>query len=210
VGQYGALAGLAVLLITLFIFWSRPNWMLASTAVGYLCIFVGGLFADRYAGLFAHHEALAEKLKYLGGRYTLLQYVLPASHVLLEPGGCTVFVIKTQGGQVTCRDGKWEHRQRSKFLRLFAGQKVVGNPHLEAEREARKLERWLTKRLPDADIPVRPVVLFVNPDVTLEVNDAPVPVFYGKKVKAWLRGPGKLEPLPSDVHSRLAKVLGVG
>jgi hypothetical protein len=35
-----------------------------------------------------------------------------------------------------------------------------------------------------------------------------VPAFYGKKVKAWLRGPGKLKPLPGDVRGQLAEAIG--
>jgi len=212
IGQYVPLAGLAALLAGLIISFVKPEWltlMLVSVTVGFGLSVAGGFFADRYAGPLAHHKSLAEVLKYLGGSYTLLQYVLPASHVLLEPGGCTIFVIKTQGGEVTYKDGKWKHQQRGKFFRQFAGQEAVGAPDAEAERQAHKLERWLTTQLPGVEIPVRPVILFVNPDVTLEADDSSVPTFLGKKVKAWLRGPGKLDPLPPATHRRLTEALEI-
>lgn len=212
IGQYATLAGLAALLASLILSFVKPEWftlMLASVTLGLVLSIVGGFFADRYAGPLSQHEALAKALKGLGNNYALLQYRLPAAHVLVGPGGCTVFVIKAQGGQVTCEDGKWKHKQRGKFFRQIAGQEAVGIPNFEAERQARKMEQWLSKQLPGVEIPVRPVILFINPDLALEANDPPVPVFYGKKVKAWLRGPGKLKPLPPAEQQQLAAALGV-
>lgn len=213
IGKYATLTGLLALLIGLIISFARPYWftpMLVSVALGIVLSVVGGFFADRYVSPLAHHDALARILKGLDDRYALLQYVLPASHVLLEPGGCTVFVVKAQGGEVACQEGgRWKHRQRRKFFRQFAGQEAVGAPHAEAEHQVRKLERYLTHHLPDVEVPVRAAIVFVNPNVTLDAAASPVPAFYGKKVKAWLRGPGRLKPLPAAVRRRLAEALGV-
>jgi len=212
IGRYATLAGLLVLLASLVISFVKPEWvllMLVCVTLGIILSVTGGYFADRYASPLAHHDALAGALKGLDDRHVLVQYVLPASHVVVEPGGCTAFAVKAQGGQVTCQDdGRWKHRQRGKFFRQFAGQEGLGAPHLEAELQARKLERWLARHLPDAEVPVRAAIVFVNPDVTLDASDSPVPAFYGKKVKAWLRGPGKLKPLPADVRRQLAEAIG--
>ncbi|HEY68447.1 MAG: hypothetical protein DRI79_07375 [Chloroflexi bacterium] len=212
IGKYATLAGLLALLASLIISFARPEWlvpMLVSMTLGLILSIVGGFFADRYASPLAHHDALTKALKGLDDQYMLLQYVLPAPHVLLEPGGCTVFVVKAQGGQVTYEDGKWKHRQRGKFFRQFAGQEALGVPHIEAEHQLRKLERYLARHLPDVEIPMRAAIVFVNPDVTLNATDSPVPAFFGKKVKAWLRGPGKLKPLPAALHRRVTEALGV-
>jgi hypothetical protein len=213
IGQYAPMGGMLTLAAGLLISFVRPQWvapMLASIMLGYSLSVVGGFFADRYVGKLAHHDALAAALKGLDDNYLLLQYVLPASHVLVEPGGCTVFVVKIQGGEVTCREnGRWKHRQRGKLFRQFAGQEPVGSPHLEAERQVRKTEHWLTKHLPDIEVPVRAAIVFVNPEVTLDADDSPTPTFYGKKVKNWLRGPGKRKRLPDDVRRRLAEALDV-
>ena len=212
IGKYATMAGLLTLLASLVISFTKPEWivpMLVGLILGFGLSVVGGFFADRYANPLAHHATLANALKGLDNQYTLLQYVLPASHVLLEPGGCTVFVVKAQGGQVAYEDGKWKHHQRGKFFRQFAGQEAVGAPDFEAERQAHKLERYLAKHLPDIEAPVRAAIVFVNPEVTLDATASPVPAFYGKKVKAWLRGPGKRKSLPADAHRRLAEALGV-
>ena len=121
-----------------------------------------------------------------------------------------MFIVKTQGGQVAYQEnGRWKHQQKGKFFRQFAGQEGVGAPDFEGERGVGKMEQWLARKLPDTVVPVRAVVVFVHPDVTLDVGDAPVPVVYSKKLKAWLQGPGKRDPLPDDVHRRLTEALGI-
>lgn len=219
IGQYATLGGFLALLISLvslLISFTRPTWTMPTLVgmfVGLLLSTVGGAVSDRYVGPLAHHKALIEVLKGLDYRHTLIQYLLPASHVLLEPGGCTVFVVKTQEGHVVYEngeDGKWRHHQRWKFFHKLAGRERLGTPHVEAEQEVCRLKRYLDERMPDADeVPVRPAIVFVNPDVELEADDSPVPAIYRKKVKNWLRGPGRLDPLPDDVHRRLTEALGV-
>jgi hypothetical protein len=79
-----------------------------------------------------------------------------------------------------------------------------------AEHQVQKLKCWLDEHLPDVEVPVRAAIVFVNPKVRLDAADSPVPAFYGKKIKAWLRGPGKLKPLPSTVQRQLAEALSFG
>ena len=210
VGRYATLAGMVILLAGLIISYAKPEWltpMFICVVVGVGLSIVGGFFAERYVSPLAHHNALATALKGLDDRFTLVQYVLPASHVLVEPGGCTVFVVKAHGGRVTCQDGRWKHYQRSKFFRQFAGQEAVGLPHVEAETQVRKLEHWLESQQPDAEIPVQAAIVFVNPDVKLDADASPVPAFFGKKVKGWLRGSGKLKPLPDETQRWLEETI---
>ena len=216
IGQYGSLGGLIVLLGGLVISFVRPTWMLPvviSMAVGFTLSVIGGFFADRYAGPLAHHTTLAEVLKGLDYRHTLLQYVLPADHVLLEPGGCTVLVVKTHGGEVVYEDGEkghWRHRERGKIFRRLVGQPGVGRPDKEAREEVERLRDYLDERMEDADdVPVRGAIVFVNEDVQVQADESPVPAFYRKKVKDWLRGPGDLPSLSDELQQRLAEALGV-
>ncbi|MFO7743137.1 MAG: nuclease-related domain-containing protein [Anaerolineae bacterium] len=216
VGRYATLAGLAVLLIGLVISFVRPTWMLAlvvSMMLGFILSVVGGYFADRYAGPLAHHKALAEVLKGLDYRHTLIEYLLPADHVLLEPGGCTCFVVKTQGGEVRYENEekrRWTHKERGKLFRQLVGQDALGSPDLDVQEEVAKLERYLGEEMDRGkEVPVRGAVVFVNEDVQVEAEEAPVPVFYRKKVKDWLRGSGELKPLPEAVQEELRAALGV-
>jgi hypothetical protein len=216
VGQYATLGGLLVLLSGLVISFVRPTWLVplaVSMTLGFVLSVAGGYFADRYAGPLAHHRALAEVLKGLDYRHTLIQYLLPADHVLLEPGGCTCFVVKAQGGEVTYEDGedgRWRHKQRGNFFRRLVGQEGLGRPHVDAEREVARLERYLGEEMEHANrVPIRGVIVFVNEEVQVEADQSPVPAFYRKNVKDWLRGPGHLEPLPAEVRKELVAALGV-
>ena len=213
IGQYAPLGGMLALLAGLVMSFVQPDWiglLMVCLVVGFSLTIIGGFFSDRFVGPLAHHKTLVESLKGLDNRHALLQYTLPASHVLVEPGGCTIFVIKTQGGQVTYQEnGRWKHQQRGKFFRQFAGQETVGAPDLEAERNIQKIARYLARDLPDVEIPIRAVILFVNPEIALDAVNSPVPALYSKKLKNWLRGPAKLKPLATDVHHQLTQALGI-
>ncbi len=215
VGQYASLAGLVVLMGGLIISFVRPLWtgpLVASMSLGFLLSIIGGFYADRYAGPLARHKTLAEVLKGLDYRHALIQYLLPADHVLLEPGGCTCFVVKPQGGTVTydAEKDRWEHQQRGKFFRQLVGQEALGRPHVEGEEEIERLRRHLRQEMgEEPQVPIRAVIVFVNEEVEVRADQAPLPTFYRKKVKDWLRGPGALEPLPDDVRESLAVALGV-
>lgn len=210
IGRYATLTGLMTLLAGLIISFLQPTWLtplMLCLMLGVTLSVVGGFFGDRYGGPLAHHEALAAALKGLDDSHALVHYILPAPHVLVTSGGCTVFVVKSQSGDVSYKNGRWKHRQRGKFFRQFAGQEGVGDPVHEAQRQVHKMERWLARHLPEAEVPVQAAILFVNPDVTLDADDSPVPAFYGKKVKAWLRGPGKLKPLPEEIQRQLEEAI---
>ncbi|MBN1814345.1 MAG: hypothetical protein JXA14_21070 [Anaerolineae bacterium] len=212
IGKNAALVGLVALAVGLILSFIQPDQLLVMTicmVVGVSFSIVGGIFADRYTGPLAHHDALSSVLKGLDNQYVLVQYILPVSHVLLEPGGLTALVVRSHGGEVTFQEqGRWKHRQPGKAFRQMVGQPGVGVPDLEAEHQVKKLKSWLADRLPDVEVPVRAAIVFVNPNVQLDAADSLVPAFYGKKVKAWLRGPGKQPPVSSDVYSQLASALG--
>ncbi len=210
VGRYASLGGLGVLLAAFVFSFTRTESpllmqgaLLGALLVGVLLSFVGGYYAERFVGPAAHHIGVRNALKGLDDRYVLFQYVLPVPHVLLGPDGLTVFVVRSQPGEIRYADGRWQHRQRAKFLRQLAGQEGLGLPEADVEQEVGRLNRYLEKRLPGLEVPVQGVVLFVHPEVHLDVKDPPVPVFYGKKVKAWLRGTGAGKALPGEVRRRL-------
>ena len=213
IGKNATLAGMFTLLAGLIISLAKPEWitpLMVCMVVGMGLSLFGGVFADRYVGPLAHHDGLVAALKGMDSRHVLLQYVLPAPHVLFGPGGLTVLVVKSHGGEVICQEeGRWKHRQRGKVLRQFVGQQGIGMPDYEAESQAAKLGRWLAAKVPGVEVPVQTAIVFTNPNVRLDAATSPVPAFYGKKVKAWLRGPGRLKPLPSDVYRQLAEALDV-
>jgi hypothetical protein len=65
------------------------------------------------------------------------------------------------------------------------------------------LKRHLDKHLPGVDIPLQPVIVFGNDKATIDANESPVPAMHVKKLKDWLRGPGKGGTLTPDAHDQL-------
>jgi hypothetical protein len=206
IGQYVPWIALLVLGAGLLISYLRPEWMLAmvvSVAIGVVLSVVGGRFAERYAGPLAHHDALAKTLKGLDDRHVLVQYILPAPHVLLDPGGCTVLVVKSHGGEISFEDGRFRHRQKGRIFRQLAGLEGIGLLHSEAEEQAARVDEWLQRNVEGVAVPIQVAIVFVNPKAKLDAADSPIPALFGKKVKPWLRGPGRRKVLRAETYRRM-------
>ncbi len=76
------------------------------------------------------------------------------------------------------------------FFFWLAGDSL-GNPSKEAEGEADTLQRYLAKKLPGVEIPVQPVIVFGNSAAEVDAGDCRFRRCTYKKLKDWLRGPGK-------------------
>ena len=134
VGRYAGLASLLIVIGSFFVFSlqsvsSITMFIVLSVVllVSMIMSFIAGFYSERFTGPFAHHSNVRDALKGLDGRFTLFQYVLPASHVLLGPDGLTVIVVRSHSGEITY-DGKWSHQQRGRVLRELAGQERFGQP----------------------------------------------------------------------------------
>jgi len=210
VGRYVPWAALLVLGAGLVISYVRPQWLLVmvvAVVTGVVLSIAGGRFAERHAGPMAHHKALAAALKGLDSRHVLAQYITPAPHVLFDRGGATVLMVKTHAGEIAFEDGRFKNRQKGRIFRQLAGQESIGLAHEEAAALASKVEAWLRQNVDAVDVPVRAAIVFVNPGAKLDAAGSPVPVFYGKKVKNWLRGPGKRKALPSGAYQSVVGAL---
>jgi hypothetical protein len=208
-GRVASFVGLAILILglaaSLF-----PQWLLVSFGcllVGFLLSQVGIYNANRWAREPRADQTLDKILKGFDNRYYLYNYVLPARHVLLAPFGLCVINPKHQGGKIRCEGEKWHHQAGWKrILRLF-GQEGLGNPTREVRAEVEKLRRFLAQRLPDEEIPIEGVVVFANPQVDLQVENAAVPVLDGRQLKSFLRSLSKERPIPGSQRKQLAEML---
>ena len=213
IGELAPLGGLIILVVaTVLIFWKPElTWVtLLIIWVGFILSLVGGYLSSRYLGPMAHHKRVPEVLKGLENSYTLLMYKTPSPFVLVDNGGVTVITVRSQGGQVAYAKGSWRHREKRGWLRRFAGQEGLGRPDRIAVVEVEAMQRYLAKQLPDGvEVPVRSVILFVNPDTVIDVADPPVPVLRGAEFKRWLRREGWPAKLSSEVQRQLAEALGI-
>ncbi len=209
-GKWASLLGLMVLAGGFIASLRGPGLFfisLLALALGFLLSNVGLYYANRYARAERPDAVLAQALKGFDNRYALYQFLLPASQVLLEPGGLTAFLLKPQEGQILFQQGRWRNKQGWARLLRWVGQEGLGKPHLEAESEVQSLRDWLAAQAPALEVPVRGVVVFTHPKAELALDDPPVPALAPRQLKGWLRKAGRLAPLPSATLARLNQVL---
>ncbi len=213
-GEIAPLLGLGLLALGTGLAFLKPEWSWATLLavwVGFVVSLVGGYLGGRYMGPLAHHKKVPEALKGLENSFTLLMYKTPAPFVVVDGGGLTVILVRSQGGRITYANGKWKQHEKMGALKRFAGQEGVGRPEQMAQVEEDDLQRFLRKRMPEGEeIPVRAVILFVHPDVALEVENPPMPVFRTPELKRWLRKEGRRPNLPKETLEALYTALGIG
>lgn len=208
------LVAMGVLFGSLVISFMKPTWFLFTMAlavIGFFLSIVGTYLVQRFGGQLAHHDVVPQALKGFSDDYALLIYEVPnVPFVLVEPGGLTAMLIKTQGGKIVYEDGHWQHQQRMKFLRQFGGEESLGRPDRQAQDLANLLKSYLDARLPDeVEAPVRGIALFVNPEVELNAEDAPVPAIWVGKLKEWLRNEGRRSRLPAETRNAITEAMEI-
>lgn len=197
IGQYISWGGLGVLAIGMVISFranpEEPNyslWILGSFAcliIGFIAANVGGYNMRRFGRSPRPDEKLSRDLKGFDDRYMLFVWMLPSPYVFAGPSGIYTIVARDQGGKVANEGNRW--RQPFSFLRLLTafGQEGLGNPTTESRQEATKMQNYLNTHIPELDVEVQPMVVFLNPTVQLELKNPEVPVVVPKGLKAVLR-----------------------
>ncbi len=103
--------------------------------VGFGVSRIGMYYGNRYLSPGRPSLVLRELLKGMERKYTLMMFSLPADYVLIEPGGVTALIVKTQAGKVAYKGGKWKRREN--FMSLWFGRdEPLGDPTGGSERGA--------------------------------------------------------------------------
>ena len=201
IGQIASWGGLGVLAIGMVISFrsqpGAPNYQIM-IAASFVCLIVGFIAAQfgsynmrRFGRSPRPDERLERELKGFDDRYMLFSWLLPAAYVFAGPSGVYTFAMREQGGKITNTGERW--RQPFSVFRVLTafGQEGLGNPTLEAQDVAKKVQDYLERHLPELDVTVQPLALFLNPKVELELNNPAIPVIQPKGLKALLRQRGK-------------------
>jgi hypothetical protein len=148
-------------------------------------------------------QTFAKALKGLSHDYRLYSYLLPAEHVMLSPTGLFILKAKLLDGRISCHGERW-HRQFSlgRLLRLLSEERL-GNPSKQAQSETEMVRRFVTSYLPDMDVPMQPVVVFVDPKAELSVVEPTVPVVPLRDLRAYLRKPVGERAMPREMLKTL-------
>lgn len=190
--------GFAVLLFAILLSFNQQTVlgaygvMLLGLMILNVGLFVGGKWMRKPRA----DEMLDKALKGLNHGSRLYNYLLPADHVLLAPGGLFVLTLKFQDGQITGRGDKWRRRLDlwGSIRALFEPR--LGNPSRQARKEAARVQAWVQTHLPEVEVPVRPIIVFVHPKAQLQLEEPSVPAVALADLKAYLRTTQKENPLP--------------
>ncbi len=207
------IAGITLLIVGKLEWFLLPIGSLLSAilvTIGFIITMIGGYLGERYVGALAHYKKVPEALKGLDNQYVLLMYKTPLPFILIGPEGVTVITVKSQGGNITYRKGKWRQNEKFGIWRRIAGQESLGQPHKMAEAEAEEMQYYLKKRLPlNIEVPVRPSLLFIHPNVALDAEESPVPALRIPQMKRWVRKGEQQPKLSDDTRAQLFEALGI-
>jgi hypothetical protein len=172
---------------------------------GFIIANVGIYLANRWLKRPRPEDVLDAGLKPLGSASRLYHYLLPADHVLLTPAGVVVFEVVTLGGSFAYRNGRWSQKfSLARTLRFFVEERL-GDPIRRARKNAQKIQALIAESIPNAPLPVEPMVVFVNPLAELDLDDPPIPVTDGRKLNKRLPLPQK--ELLMEVYAQARVVL---
>jgi Nuclease-related domain len=134
-------------------------------------------------------EILDTTLARLNDRYTLIHYPdFPGrrpDHLLVTPSGVIVMTAREIGGRLRVTGRKW--RKMGSPLGFFfgLGGPQLGNPTFENEQQIETVKELATQIEPD--VPVDGAIVFLHPDVEIEVFEETVPVVHATELLDFVR-----------------------
>lgn len=221
IGNAANLAGMILLLASLVFAFRRTeaggsplvsmNLLLVAMLFGFILVQVGAYYMNRWGRSPRPDELIDKNLKGMGREYTVYHYTTPAYHFLLGPAGLWVILPYHQPGKVTYAKKRWRLHGGGilqGYLRLF-GQEGLGRPDLESGAEADSIKRYLSRLLPEATElpPVKPLLLFLNPKVELDLEEPPIAAILVKDLKDFLREQARGKPISAATLEKIRQAL---
>ncbi len=199
-------------LITNFMSINQPQYFQVTVillAIGLFLSFFSSSLVNQWVREPRTDQALATTLKKFGNDFVLFNYTTVVHHVLLTPSRLYVVVARRQGGQINVSKDRFSRKfSWVRVLRFFADE-GMGTPIREAQSKVKKLGSFLSKHLPDEEIPeLTPLVIFTNKDVELSVSDPLIPVMRLNELKTYLREQNKHRAVSAQQRNTLIKLLG--
>jgi len=208
IARYATFAGLGVLAISLissFVNASNIAFSYISLFVGLVFAYIGSTLANKWIKEPRADKALEKALKGFDNKHHLYHYLLPAPHVLLAPTGLLIFHVKPLDGEIICRDDKWKRPWRASRLLGGMGQEPLANPSADVNKEIAAMRALLGEKFDK--VPMDGYVIFSDPRVQLDIENASVPVLRADDLKETLRKAKRGAALPQPQFDELEKVL---
>jgi len=204
IGNWTSLAALAILGGGMYISFKRQElfvYSLIALLVGFTLTQIGMYMGNRFGRSPRPDEKLDAGLKGLQNEFVMYHYTTPASHLLVGPAGVWVVMPYHQRGQVEFKKNRWQIKGGGflqGYMRIF-GQEGLGRPDIEIEGELRSLNKYLSKKMDESQLPqINALMVFTNDDVEINGEDAPVPALKLKQVKDFMRQKAKEKKLSAE------------
>ena len=212
IGQWTSIGALIVLGIGMYISFTNPSnpqlftYSMIALVLGFILTQVGMYMGNRWGRSPRPDENLDAGLKGLPGDYSMYHFMAPASHLLVGPAGIWALIPYRQRGTVTYVKNRWrivKGGALQAYMSIF-GQEGIGRPDMEAAGEINEVKKLLAKSLGENEIPeVQVALVFMNEQVELQADGAPIPAMKLKQLKDFLRQKAKEKPIS---HAQLVAV----
>jgi hypothetical protein len=204
IGQWTSIAALVVLGGGMYLSFRNPansnmvTYSIIALVGGFILTQVGMYMGNRWGRSPRPDERLDAGLKGLPGDFTIYHFNTPASHLLVGPAGVWTLLPYRQRGRVTYTKNRWRVGGggfMQAYMSIF-GQEGIGRPDLEAEGEIAAVHKLLAKNLSEGEIPdVQAALIFMNDEVDLQGEGAPLPAMKLKQLKDFMRQRAKDKPI---------------
>jgi hypothetical protein len=220
IGTYLLLATMALFGVSLYVAWRSQDFtmfseetkfwiMTGSLLLALICSQVSNFFTNRFGRHPRPDEILAACLKGLTKDYTLYIYMSPVNYLLVGPAGVWIIEAFHQRGNIVYQKNRWQQKGGGfavAFGKLF-GQEGLGRPDLELKADLDTLTKEFKKSFGDDAPPINAALIFYDPRVVLDVEEAPNPTLKAKELKDFLRKYAKDHPLPAAEIKRITAAL---
>jgi len=198
-------------LIFNFLSINQPQYTLPTLvllALGFFSAIISSNLVNTWVREPRADQTLTQLLKKFSNDYLLFNYTADISHALVAPDGVYAIVVKKHDGQITVKERRTSRKFTWRRIFRLLADEGLGAPVPEAERQANRLNKQLSQHLSDEEMPpIKPLVLFSNKDVNLNVNDPAVPVMQSNQLKSFRREQGKERAISAEQRKELAEIL---
>ena len=201
-------------LITNFLSINQPQYFqptLILLGLGFVSAIVSSHLVNHWVREPRADQTLDQLLKKFSNDYLLFNYTSAISHALIAPDGLYAIVVKNHDGQISVNGRRFSRKFTWRRVFRLLADEGLGAPVAEAEKQAQKLNRQLSKSLAAEEIPdIKPIILFANKNLTLTVSDPAIPVMQSNELKSFLRDQGKNRTISAEQRKKLAAILDGG
>ena len=129
-------------------------------------------------------KAIPDGLKGISNRAALYNYYhFPVRHILVTPQAIFPIITRFQDGKFSVKDKKWK-AHKGPIGTLFTALRLdgIGDPNREAEI-AKQYVRHIVEDWDD-ELPIQPIIVFIDPKADVTIEDPVVPVVYADSKKS--------------------------